>query len=154
MVVSSDEHTPDGHMTENGSHRNAMVNKRKSKLSAMTDEMSLPELINLDAKTLLVGWGSTAGAIKEATQVLKSQKKDVECMIFTDLWPFPAEKVKSLFSSNNRSVWMVEQNSTAQLGQIILQQTGISWTNCLLKYDGRPIYPKEIIDAVLNQEAI
>ena len=154
VVVSSDEHTPDGHMTEDGSHRNDMVNKRKSKLSAMTDEMSLPELVNPDAKTLLVGWGSTAGAIKEATQVLKSQKKDVGCMIFTDLWPFPAEKVKSLFSSNIRSVWMVEQNSTAQLGQIILQQTGVSWTHSLLKYDGRPIYPKEIIDAVLNQEAI
>jgi 2-oxoglutarate ferredoxin oxidoreductase subunit alpha len=73
-------------------------------------------------------------------------------MIFTDLWPFPAEKVKPLFSVKTKSVWMVEQNSSAQLGCMIRRQTGVAWTHSLLKYDGRPFYPQEIVDAVENQE--
>jgi pyruvate/2-oxoacid:ferredoxin oxidoreductase alpha subunit len=47
---------------------------------------------------------------------------------------------------------MVEQNSSAQLGCMIRQQTGVAWTHSLLKYDGRPLYPREIVDAVENQE--
>ncbi len=153
VVVSSDEHTEEGHMTEESRHRNAMVNKRNAKLPSMTKEMSTPSLMYPGAKTLLVGWGSTAGAIKEAVLMLRDKKRDVGCMIFTDLWPFPIEKIKPLISGRTGSMWMVEQNSTAQLGQIILSQTGVAWTHTLLKYDGRPFYPQEIVDAVKNQEA-
>ena len=152
VIVSSDEHTEDGHMTEDGNHRNAMVDKRNAKLPAMTDEMNPPTLVHPDAKILLIGWGSTAGAIHEAVCLLRDKKKDVGCMIFTDLWPFPAEKVKPLFSVKTKSVWMVEQNSSAQLGCMIRRQTGVAWTHSLLKYDGRPFYPQEIVDAVENQE--
>lgn len=152
VVVSSDEHTEDGHMTEQGRHRIAMVNKRNAKLPSMIAEMNPPTLMYPDAQTLLVGWGSTAGAIKEAVLMLRDKKRDVGCMIFTHLWPFPAEKVRPLFSSKTRAIWMVEQNSTAQLGQIILAQTKIAWTHELLKYDGRPFYPQEIVGAVDKQE--
>lgn len=153
VMVSSDEHTEDGHITEEANHRNAMVEKRNAKLPAMTEEMNLPALVHPDAKILLVGWGSAAGAIHEAVCLLRDKKKDVGCMIFTDLWPFPAQKVKSLFSVKTKSIWMVEQNSSAQLGCMIRQQTGVVWTHSLLKYDGRPLYPQEIVNAVENQEA-
>ena len=43
---------------------------------------------------------------------------------------------------------MVEQNATAQLGQLIRQQTGIDFFKAVLKYDGRPFYPIEITEAV------
>ena len=38
VIVSSDEHTEDGHITEDSSHRTAMMNKRNAKLPAMTKE--------------------------------------------------------------------------------------------------------------------
>lgn len=152
VVVSSDEHTADGHMTEQIRHRNAMVNKRKAKLPSMIAEMDPPTLMYPEATTLLVGWGSTAGAIREAVLMLRDIKKDVGCMIFTDIWPFPAEKIWPIFSCKTSAIWMVEQNATAQLGQIILSQTGIAWTHELLKYDGRPFFPQEIVDAVARQE--
>lgn len=55
----------------------------------MTEEMNLPTLVHPDAEILLIGWGSTAGAIHESVCLLRNRKKDVGCMIFTDLWPFP-----------------------------------------------------------------
>jgi len=43
---------------------------------------------------------------------------------------------------------MVELNSTAQLGQLIRQETGLLYNQSILKYDGRPFYPIEIVTDV------
>ncbi|KKS24506.1 MAG: 2-oxoacid oxidoreductase, gamma-alpha subunit, partial [Microgenomates group bacterium GW2011_GWC1_41_8] len=37
-------------------------------------------------------------------------------------------------------------NSQAQFGQLIRQETGIKIEKRLLKYDGRPIYPEEVVE--------
>jgi pyruvate/2-oxoacid:ferredoxin oxidoreductase alpha subunit len=46
----------------------------------------------------------------------------------------------------------VEQNSGAQFGHLLKEQTGISTTHAILKYDGRTFYPIEIMDAVKEKE--
>lgn len=152
VVISSDEHTEDGHITEEIEHRIAMADKRMAKLPAMTAEMDPPAGINTDARILLVGWGSSAGAIKEAAQTLKEQGLDAGCLIFTSLWPFPAEAARNLLAGKDRRIWMIELNQTAQLGQLIRQETGIPFSDTLLKYDGRPFYPADIVEAVLTKE--
>jgi 2-oxoglutarate ferredoxin oxidoreductase subunit alpha len=47
--------------------------------------------------------------------------------------------------------YLVEQNSTAQLGRLIKEQTALSYSGAVLKYDGRPFYPAEIADEIKKQ---
>jgi 2-oxoglutarate ferredoxin oxidoreductase subunit alpha len=44
---------------------------------------------------------------------------------------------------------MVEQNSSSQLGLLIREQTGLSFDGTVLKYDGRPFFPIEIVEETL-----
>lgn len=152
VVVSSDEHREDGHITEDMDNRTAMVNKRKSKLPDMIREMSAPKALFPEAKTLLVGWGSTSGSIKESVEGLRSEGMDVGCLLFTDLWPFPTDVVEAHLKDPAKTIISVEQNSGAQFGHLLKEQTGISTTHAILKYDGRPFYPIEIMDAVKEKE--
>jgi 2-oxoglutarate ferredoxin oxidoreductase subunit alpha len=59
---------------------------------------------------------------------------------FTDLWPFP-DKAAQAALQNKKKVFMVEQNTTAQLGQLIRQPDRHQFHGAILKYDGRPFYP-------------
>ncbi|WP_286817293.1 2-oxoacid:acceptor oxidoreductase subunit alpha [Desulfobacter sp. UBA2225] len=152
VVVSSDEHREDGHITEDIDNRNAMVNKRKSKLPDMIREMSAPQALFPEAKTVLLGWGSTSGSIKESVEFLRNEGIDVGCLLFTDLWPFPTAIVESHLKDPVKTIITVEQNSGAQFGHLLKEQTGISYTHAILKYDGRPFYPIEIMAAVKEKE--
>jgi 2-oxoglutarate ferredoxin oxidoreductase subunit alpha len=147
VVVSSDEHREDGHISEFITNRINMVDKRNSKIPDMRKEMNPPEGYSLDSDIVLVGWGSTRAAVREAVDTLRSEDLNVGCFHFTDLWPFPNDAVgKSL--EGNKKIIMVEQNSTAQLGRLIRQQTGKSYSEAILKYDGRPFCPNEIVEPI------
>jgi len=69
-----------------------------------------------------------------------------------DLWPFPDAAANEILAQTKQFI-MVEQNHTAQLGQIIRQQTGLKYTDAVLKTNGRPIRADEIftsIQTILN----
>ncbi|MFC1567237.1 2-oxoacid:acceptor oxidoreductase subunit alpha [Thermodesulfobacteriota bacterium] len=145
VVISSDEHREDGHISEAIDDRIGMVDKRNAKVPHMIKEMNPPNAYHGDSEMLLVGWGSTAGAIQEAVDRLRGDGLDVGCLNFVDLWPFPSDKAKAALS-NAKSFFVVEQNSTAQFGQLIRERLGLAYSGAILKYDGRPFYPNEIID--------
>ena len=147
VMTSGNEHTPDGHLTEDPQVRIQMVDKRNSKMPNMLKELDPPSGYHQDAEILLVGWGSSSGAIRESVDILRNDSIDAGSLHFTDIWPFPADVVKKLLSKAKRTV-MVELNSTAQMGQLIREQTGILYSDSILKYDGRPFYPIEIVDEV------
>jgi len=147
VVISSDEHREDGHISEAISDRVRMVDKRNAKVPHMIKEMNPPKEYHGDADILLVGWGSTEGAIREAVDMLRAAGMDVGCLNFVDLWPFPVEAATSALNKAKKLL-VVEQNSTAQLGQLIKEQTGFVHSKAVLKYDGRPFYPNEIVDSV------
>ena len=145
VVMSSDEHSEDGHISETIDDRISMVDKRNAKAPHMIKEMNPPKEYHGESGILLVGWGSTKGAIKEAVDLLRGEGIDVGCLNFVDLWPLPSEKVKTSLNKGTR-FFVVEQNSTAQFGQLIREQTGLVHSGAILKYDGRPIYPNEIVE--------
>ncbi len=145
IVSTGNEHREDGHISEAIDDRIAMVDKRNAKMKAMTAEMAPPEALFGDAGTLLVGWGSAGGAIREAVELLRDEGYDAGALLFADIWPFPADAVENRLKQCKRFL-MVEMNSTAQLGSLIREQTGLAHSGTILKYDGRPIYPVEISD--------
>ena len=145
VVISSDEHSEDGHISEAIDDRISMVDKRNAKVPYMIKEMNPPKEYHGESGILLVGWGSTKGAIREAVDLLRGEGIDVGCLNFVDLWPLPSDKVKTALNKGKR-FFVVEQNSTAQFGQLIKEQTGLVHSGAILKYDGRPIYPNEIVE--------
>jgi len=147
VVVSSDEHREDGHISETIIDRIQMVDKRQAKWPAMLSEMHPPQGYHEDSDILLIGWGSTKGAIQEAVDRLREKGLGAGSLHFTDLWPFPDEAVRTALQKKKK-IFMVELNTTAQLGQLIRQQTGLGFSGAILKYDGRPFYPNEIVEGI------
>jgi 2-oxoglutarate ferredoxin oxidoreductase subunit alpha len=144
VVISSDEHREDGHISEAISDRVQMVDKRNAKVPHMIKEMTPPKEYHGDADILLVGWGSTEGAIREAVDQLRDDGINAGAVNFVDIWPFPSEAAITALQKA-KTFLMVEQNFTAQLGQLIREQTGLVYSGAILKYDGRPFYPNEIV---------
>ena len=145
VAVSGNEHAPDGHISEDKTNRVNMVDKRLGKLTAMTAEMQPPDTRYPESKTLLITWGSSAGAVEEAVERLQGDGLDIGCLTMADLWPFPQQHFADAVGSAN-TILTVESNATAQLGLLIRQQTGLSPTGAILKYDGRPLTAEDVID--------
>jgi 2-oxoglutarate/2-oxoacid ferredoxin oxidoreductase subunit alpha len=147
VMVCGNEHKPDGHSTEDKTLRTAMVDKRSKKIESMLRDMRPPTIQSPDARIRIICWGSTFGAVEEAVELLRTRGVDAGLVHFCDIWPFPIAAAITALAGAERLI-CVEQNSTAQLAGLIRQETGIAVTQRVLKYDGRPLYPEEIVDAV------
>ena len=114
--------------------------------------MEEPEFMgNEDLEVLLVGFGSTYGALKDAIEELTSEGKKIGALSFGDLYPLPEKTLKE-YASRAKKIINVEQNYIGQLGKLITQETGILMTDSILKYDGREITGKEIVDKLRREE--
>ena len=85
--------------------------------------------------------------MQEAVALLRAAGHDCGGVHFVDLWPFP-DTAASAILGKAKQFFMVEQNHTAQLGQIIRQQTGLKYTDAVLKTNGRPMRADEIFTSV------
>ncbi len=93
---------------------------------------------NKNSKNVIVGWGSTKGAILDSIKGL-----DVCFIQILYIEPFPKKIKKELLGKN---IILVENNSTAQLGNLIAEKTGIfiEDKNKILRFDGRPFLCDEL----------
>jgi len=90
-----------------------------------------------DSKNLIVGWGSTSGAIKDAIKNL-----DAKFLQVIYMKPLSDKIKKELEKANN--IILVEENVTGQLGRLLREKTGIKIPNRILKYNGRPFHSDEL----------
>lgn len=142
FVANSDEHDEQGYSDEESDNRNAQMKKRMTKLlTGAQKDLPEPKLYGPQtAELTLVSWGSNKGAILEALK----QFKNVNYLHLTWINPFPIEAVTKILKAAKKII-NIEGNYSAQLGGWIAEQTGIKIKNNLLKFDGRPFYPEEII---------
>ena len=88
VVLDSDEHTPDGHITEDLHVRVTMQDKRLKKLAGLAKAAVPPDLYgDPDGATLLVCWGSTLGAAREAADRLTEAGKQAAVLHFSQVYP-------------------------------------------------------------------
>lgn len=150
VLVDSDEHDQQGNIIEDAETRNLMVGKRMRKLAALAGEMDEPDHYgDTQPDILLVGWGSTYGAIREAVDALIAAGRKAAMLHFSDLWPLPQKRIKRLFSAANQR-FCIENNARGQLADLIRSESGLLFDRLILKYDGRPFMPKDIIGEVLK----
>jgi 2-oxoglutarate ferredoxin oxidoreductase subunit alpha len=143
--LDSDEHEEEGFITEDARMRIAMVQKRLRKLDALKEEILPPEFIGpKDYQHLIVGWGSTRHAIAEALDMF--DRKDIAFLHFSQVYPLALETEQLLSKARKKIV--VENNATCQFGKLIKLSTGIEFDEKILKYDGMPFMPEEILEAL------
>ena len=147
--ANSDEHDSYGYTDESSANRKSQVDKRQQKLNTFAAKMPLPIIYgNPKAKKTVVFWGSTKGPILDAYHQLSSkQQSKIRIMQLQYIWPFPRDFVGNILRSS-KQILLVENNSNAQLGQLIAQETGMIIKNKLLKYDGRPFFREELVVAL------
>ena len=153
-VSDSDEHSENGSITEEVDVRVAQMDKRLRKSAGMAQEMSAPTLYGpAEAETTFVCWGSTVGPLCEAVDRLNAGAgmparvgvpARANLLHMADLWPMPVDAVNQALGSARRLV-AVEVNATGQLAQLIRMHTGRLVDDSILKYDGRPFTPEEIV---------
>jgi len=137
IYADSDEHTEEGHITEDAQVRVKMVEKRfYKKMKGLEKEIEPPKAFNLKgADTVLLGFGSTYGVLKEASENFK--EKRIGFIHLPQVWPFPASTLKKLLK-NAKKIYTLENNAGAQLANLLRRETGIEVDKSILKFDGRP----------------
>lgn len=147
VVVNSDEHNKTGYSNEEAKNRIEQMKKRMQKLQTCAKEdMPTPRLIGpKNADLTIVSWGSNKGAILEAMKNFTN----VNFLHLTWVSPFPAKEVRNILAKARR-ILNIECNYSAQMGGLIKERTGIEVENNLLKYDGRPFFPEEIINEIMK----
>jgi 2-oxoglutarate ferredoxin oxidoreductase subunit alpha len=145
VVTDSDEHTEDGHITESAAVRVAMVQKRLRTLEGLRSEIAPPTRYGPpDAAAVLVGWGSTYGAMREAVDRVNHDQPRLRLVHLCELWPFPRRTFAEHVQGAERFL-VVESNPTGQLAHLIRAETGLTATGTILRFDGRPITPAYIL---------
>jgi 2-oxoglutarate ferredoxin oxidoreductase subunit alpha len=149
--TTSDEHDPEGHITEGVENRIAMMRKRMAKLQTALRE--IPENFKFklhgprQADLTLVGWGATKGAIIDAMQELSRPGRTVNFLQVRLMRPFPAKEVGEILNRAKATV-LIEANYSGQLGALLREQTGVLLDHRVLKYDGRPFSRNEVVEGV------
>lgn len=143
VVVDSDEHDEEGHITEDLHLRNKMVEKRLKKLEGIKKDLIPPELVgNENYKFLVIGWGSTYGAIKEALDVI--ERDDIAFLHFKQVYPLHERTLDYLKKAEKTIIF--ENNATSQFKNLIKQDTGFEIHKEALKYDGMPFSVEEVTE--------
>ncbi|MEN1761937.1 2-oxoacid:acceptor oxidoreductase subunit alpha [Anoxynatronum sibiricum] len=153
VLADSDEHDEEGHITESAEVRIRMMEKRMGKLELLKAEVEEPWHLGAESpEILLLAWGSVAGPLQEALQLLEKETDlpPIGALIFGDLWPLPVNLLTTL-AGKARVLMNVEQNYTGQLARLIRQETGIACQRSYLKFDGRQMAPEEIVAAVKKE---
>jgi len=146
--VGGEEHDVYGFMSEDAENRRKMVEKRMRKLELAAKELPKPKLYGDESSDLLViGWGSTKCPMLEAMRVLEEDGLKVKFLHLIWILPFPTEEVRKFMDSSAKTV-LVEGNFTSQLGSLIRENTGKVVDHKILKYDGRPFYPEDIVRGI------
>ncbi len=143
--ATSYEHDQFGLTTEDSLMVEKMNQKRwrKSKAAAQAIARWQPTRVWGRGSKLIIGWGSTWGAIQDSLAELP----DYRFLQISYLAPFPKNSVLREIKKSKQVV-LVENSVTGFLGDLIAMETGCLIDKRILKYDGRPFTSTEIVSKI------
>jgi 2-oxoglutarate/2-oxoacid ferredoxin oxidoreductase subunit alpha len=153
-VVTGLEHDEMGHPTGRPSLHLAMTAKRRRKLQELAKEIPLPKVFGeSEGDTLVVGWGSTYGPIREAVERARGRGKKVAALHLRHLHPLP-EGLDSIFDRFS-DVAVVEMNDQGvygfgQLATVLRGRYCNPKIRSVTKTDGLTFRVKEILEGVMR----
>ncbi|MGD2124647.1 MAG: 2-oxoacid:acceptor oxidoreductase subunit alpha [Desulfobacteraceae bacterium] len=148
VYADSDEHTEEGHITESAEVRKQQMRKRMRKMEGIGQEMVGPEIYpSGKSDIVLLGWGSTHGVMKEAVDLMNLEGLRTQMIHFSEVYPFPSKKFLNE-TMKGAKFFGVENNYTGQFADMFSYESGIPIFHKILKYDGRPFSPQDVVDQV------
>lgn len=159
--AQADEHNAAGAVEESSTNAAAQANKRMRKHQHLRAELPAPTLTLSRTEhqqdralsridLLLVGWGSTGEVVKDVLQAPQLSGCRIGYLHYTYLWPLRTDELTALAQQAGRVV-LVEQNHQGQLGRLIRMECGLSMSERILKFDGRPFFYDELLALVHEQ---
>jgi 2-oxoglutarate ferredoxin oxidoreductase subunit alpha len=157
-VAGSDEHDEKGHLisdVKSGvpiwvAERVKMMQKRMKKLEGLAAASDPPVVEGApNPEITFVAWGSTVGAIRDAMKLLNDRGHPSNVIAVRTVFPLRSEVLTGQLTAARRLL-LVEGNYSGQLGRLIRAETGFALPEKLLKYDGEPFYPMEIVGRALE----
>jgi 2-oxoglutarate ferredoxin oxidoreductase subunit alpha len=146
VVVDSDEHTEEGHITENLDIRTRMVEKRLKRLEDLRREALEPELTgDRNCRLLAVCWGSNANIVREA--IGETGRSDISLLYFKQVYPLPPNTAD--FFQGAGKVVLIENNATSQFGQVLQTEAGVKIEETIHKYNGMPFSVEEMTENLM-----
>jgi 2-oxoglutarate ferredoxin oxidoreductase subunit alpha len=152
---TGDEHTEEGHITEDPENRIRMMDKRMSKLDVALDEIPDEDKAisygqdKSSADMTIVSWGSTKGAILDAIDRLELEGKKINFIQIRLMHPFPTALIKKMLETTKVLI-DIEMNYTSQLGLLISQNLNREVDYKIVKYNGRPMSSSEVYNALMH----
>jgi 2-oxoglutarate/2-oxoacid ferredoxin oxidoreductase subunit alpha len=151
---NTDEHNEMGYSEESAENTQKMIDKRMKKQEMASAAAPDPVVYgDKNADITFVGWGSTKGAVLEAMAEIKRVKPEALAKLSFNylhlnyINPFPSAAVEKILKGA-RHVIDIEGNHNAQMRDYIRMKTGFHIKDTILKYDGRPFYPEDIINGL------
>jgi 2-oxoglutarate ferredoxin oxidoreductase subunit alpha len=143
---SSYEHDERGITTEEGGAIAAMHDKRDRKGASLVDHLRGMRTVNRfgDEGPLILTYGSTTMSVLEALQAGGISARVVQPVY---LEPFPVWEFEDL---SDEEALVVEQSSTGQFATLMAERAGVSASDVILRYDGRPFEPMELAEEILS----
>jgi len=152
---SGDEHTEEGHITEDPYMRIMMMDKRMGKLELALKEISDDDkavtygIDNPPSGITIISWGSTKGSIQDAVDQLIKEGKSIKFIQVRLLHPFPASLIQKMLQGTKILI-DIEMNYSSQLGLILRQHTNHNIDYRIVKYNGRSMSSSEIYNAIMT----
>jgi len=153
FLATGNEHNEEGHISEDPDNRAAQMNRRLRKMATIREDLDADERQetygDTEATYGIVSWGSQSGTVEEAIDRLNADGHAVKGLSVSEMAPFPKEPVAA-FVESVEQVLVVEMNATAQFRGLVQKELGAygGKLSSLLKYDGEPFEPGEIVEAV------
>jgi 2-oxoglutarate ferredoxin oxidoreductase subunit alpha len=157
-TASTDEHDETGVLISdeftNPAKRRAMMEKRQRKVAGIEAAIQPPELIGKPgAAVTFIGWGSTAGVIREAVQILDEEGISANQLQIRWLVPLHGKHIINILKSSKYTV-IVENNYSGQFARYLRSETSYVPCGYIRKYDGEPFMPHHLVEAVKEQLAV
>jgi len=151
-LATGNEHNPSGHISEDPDNRIAQMNRRLGKLDDIREDLDEntshqtyhgPE----DADYGILVWGSHQDTVFEAVDRLNDDGHSVKALGVSDMMPYPVEEVSQWLESVDEAL-VVEMNASAQFRGLTQKEIGRFGPklSSLLKYNGNPFEPAEIVE--------
>ncbi len=153
-VVTGLEHDEMGHPTGRPSLHLAMTAKRRRKLQDLAKDIPLPKLFGeSEGDTLVVGWGSTYGPIREAVERARGLGKKISALHLRHLHPLP-EGLAPIFD-RFADIAVVEMNDQGvygfgQLATVLRARYCNPKIRSVTKTDGLTFRVKEVLEGVMR----
>jgi pyruvate ferredoxin oxidoreductase alpha subunit len=153
FLATGNEHNEEGHISEDPDNRVVQMDRRLGKLDLIREHLDGLDRPNNtvhgpeDADYGVITWGSQKGTVTEAVDRLNGDGDRVKSLCVTEMEPFPGEQVAAFLESVDEAL-VVEMNASGQFRGHVQRHLGRYGEKLysLLKYDGNPFEPAEIVD--------